>query len=448
MINRIIDLHIHSKYSRACSGELELPKIAKACIRKGVNIISTGDFTHPGWMEHIKNNLVEKSQGVYQLNEGNNDEDRRSKIKDQTVEFVLGTEVAVIKKHKDQTRRVHLCIFAPSIEVVEKFNNKLNADGFNLKSDGRPILGLTCKQLLEIMLEIDERMVMIPAHAWTPWFGIFGSKGGYNSLIEAFEDLTPYIKAIETGLSSDPAMNWRLSQLDDISLISNSDAHSNEKIGREANVLQFNNEKEINYKNIFSIINNNRVNSAKAEHAVNNFLHTIEFYPEEGKYHYDGHRDCQFVCSPEETKKYNGICPKCHRELTIGVMNRVHELADRTENEAKEQAEKNNFTPFKSLVPLKEIISDVLSVGVSSKAVNNEYNKLLEKLGSEFNILLNEEINAIEKASSPSIGQAIERVRQGNIFVRPGYDGEFGVVKVFEDNEKRLGIKKQTALEI
>ncbi len=414
MIKQILDLHIHSKYSRACSRDLELPNIAVGCVRKGIDIVSTGDFTHPGWFEHIKEGLAEKSSGVYGLRTPNPDNRTR---------FLLGTELSCIKKHKGETRRLHLCVFAPNIEVVEKFNNKLEQMGFNLKSDGRPILGLTAKQLLEIMLEVDERMVLIPAHAWTPWFGVFGSKGGYDSLEDCFEELTPHIFAIETGLSSDPAMNWRCSMLDNIALISNSDAHSCAKLGREANVMEFETEKGITYDNIFSIIKNKKIS------------YTIEFYPEEGKYHFDGHRDCKFVCHPKETKRLGGICPKCKKPLVIGVMNRVEELAN-------SDAGGRGRAPFKSLVPLPEIIADVLGVGASSKRVKCAYEDLIKKLGNEFYILIDAKLSEIEKAGTKEIADAIDRVRRGDIFVQPGYDGEFGVVKVFGEGKKQRVVQQ------
>ena len=433
MIQQILDLHIHSKYSRACSRDLDLPNISQACKIRGIDIVATGDFTHPKWFEHIKETLVEDTEGMYKLNKTS---PRPSPLKGEgacQTRFILGTEVSSIKKHKGQTRRVHLCLFAPSIEVAEKFNRKLESRGFNIHSDGRPILGLTSKEILELMLETDERMVMIPAHAWTPWFGIFGSKGGYNSLEEAFEELTPRICAIETGLSSDPLMNWRWSVLDNITLISNSDAHSTAKLGREANVMQFNHESEITYSEIMRIIN--RGDQEK-------FKYTIEFYPEEGKYHFDGHRDCKFSCSPTETKKYHGICPKCKKPLTIGVMNRVDELADRSEQEAKLQKR----IPYKSLVPLPEIIADTFGVGVHSKKVIQMYDDMIQKIGNEFFILQHAALDKIKKESSDEIADAVNRVRKGTIVIHPGYDGEFGVVKVFEDSERNK--TKQTSLDL
>ncbi|MFH1286357.1 MAG: endonuclease Q family protein [Candidatus Magasanikbacteria bacterium] len=430
MTEKIFDLHIHSKYSRACSKDLELPNIARACEKRGIDVVVTGDFTHPKWFHHINENLVEDKEGVYRLKDKNSKVQTNNKFQIPTTQFLIGTEVASIRKHKDKTRRVHLNIFAPNIEVAEKFNKKLDAMGFNLASDGRPILGRTCKEILEIMLEVDERMVMIPAHAWTPWFGILGSKGGYDSLEDAFEDLAPHISAIETGLSSDPLMNWQVSFLDNITLVSNSDAHSTAKLGREANVLQFVSEESVTYDEIMRIIRDGDRDK---------FLYTIEFYPEEGKYHFDGHRACGVSLHPTETKKYGGMCPSCKKPMVIGVMNRVDELGDRTEEEAKLLTDR---VPYKSMVPLPEIISDVVQVGVKSKRVQGEYENLLEKIGSEFHILLHASLDEIEKASTKEIADAVDRVRKGNIRVVPGYDGEFGIVKVFSDAEKSVGSKQ------
>ncbi len=407
MLQKILDLHIHSRYSRACSKDLELSKIAKTCETRGIDILSTGDFTHPKWFESIQTELTEDREGLYKLRDNSN-----------STRFLIGTEVASIKKHKDKTRRIHLLLFAPTIEAAEKFSRYLNNRGFNLRSDGRPILGLTSKEILQIMLEIDSRMIMIPAHAWTPWFGIFGSKGGYNNLEEAFDELSPQVRAIETGLSSDPLMNSQLSMLDTITLISNSDAHSPQKLGREANVLQFQNEKEITYSEIMRVIQ---------EGDRKKFKYTIEFYPEEGKYHFDGHAACKFSCHPRETKKYGGICPVCKKSLIIGVMNRVNELADRDETQARAL----NRIPYKSLVPLPEIIADTLGVGVASKAVKKEYDMLIEHLGNEFSILIDANLRDIEKISSKQIAEAVNRVRTGNIYIEPGYDGIFGRVKIF-----------------
>ncbi len=423
MIERILDLHIHSRYSRACSKNLTLPNIAKACEVRGIDIVVTGDSTHPAWFAHLEEMLREENDGMYALRDGS------SKTR-----FLVGTEVACIKKHAGETRRVHLLLFFPSLAIAEKCNQALTDRGCNIRSDGRPILGITVKDLLALLLDIDERIVMIPAHAWTPWFGIFGAQGGYDTLQQAFEDLTPQIRAIETGLSSDPAMNWRLSALDDITLVSNSDAHSLAKLGREANVMQFTSEKEITYTEIMRIIR---------EGDQQKFLYTIEFYPEEGKYHLDGHRDCQFVCTPAETKKHGGRCPVCKKPLTIGVANRVDELADRSDAQARAVKK----IPYRSLVPLPEIIADTLEIGVASKAVQKMYDGLTSKLGNEFFILLHAEAHAIAETSTPMIAEAIARVRAGRVAIHPGYDGVFGTVKVFEEGEHR-GRSTQPPLEL
>ncbi|PIT88655.1 MAG: DNA helicase UvrD [Candidatus Magasanikbacteria bacterium CG10_big_fil_rev_8_21_14_0_10_36_32] len=413
MIKKIIDLHIHSKYSRACSPELELPKIAASCLVKGINICATGDFTHPLWFNHIKDSLEEIGKsGLYQLKNGTEN------FKLKMVKFILSTEVACIYKHKDKCRRLHLVILAPNIAAVEKFNIELINRGVNLKSDGRPIMGLSAKEVLKIILAIDERFLMIPAHAWTPWFSVFGSKSGYDTLEDCFEELTPHIRAIETGLSSDPTMNHRLSKLDNIILVSNSDAHSLENLGREANILSFENEKDISFDEIKRII----ISGDRKK-----FLSTIEFYPEEGKYHYDGHLVCEVCLSPKETKKQKYLCPKCKKKLTVGVLHRVDDLADREEN----KIQKNKFIPHRYIVPLREIIAKVFEVGVKSKKVNIEYQSLIKNLGSEFKILLESDIAEINKFSSDkNIVLAISNMRSGKVTARPGYDGKFGQIDV------------------
>ncbi|MBT3419543.1 MAG: DNA helicase UvrD [Candidatus Magasanikbacteria bacterium] len=418
MLRQIVDLHIHSKYSRACSKRLELPVIAKACETRGIDIVVTGDMTHPQWVRHMKASLHEVNEGIFSLKDGSS-----------PTKFVIGTELSSIKKHKGKTRRIHLCVFAPNFEVLDRFNKTLFDRGFNLASDGRPILGIPCKEILQIMLDTDPRMVMIPAHVWTPWFGLFGSKGGYDSLEECFEELSPHIKAIETGLSSDPLMNWRVSSLDHLTLVSNSDAHSPQKLGREANVLAFKDEIDVTYTELFRIIQ---------EGDKEKFLYTIEFYPEEGKYHSDGHRDCKVVMSPEETQKHQGICPVCNKKVTVGVLNRVFELSDRTKEEAKEAGKKR--IPCKHIVPLPEILADTFSCGVATKKVQTMYDHLISSLGNEFFILESATFEDIESVSTKHIADAIFRVRSGNIVVRPGYDGEFGVVKVFEEGKHSEGI--------
>lgn len=408
MIEKIVDLHIHSKYARACSKDLELPKIAKACEEKGIDIVTTGDFTHPTWFASIQKELKPVGDsGLYCLSSG------ESKTK-----FIIGTEISCVYKHKDKTRRLHLLIFAPSVASAGKFIDALNERGVNLKADGRPIMGVSGKEIVNICRKIDERMVVVPAHAWTPWFAVFGSKSGYDSLEECFEELTPYIFAIETGLSSDPAMNRRLSQLDKIALVSNSDAHSLGNLGREANVLAFANENEVTYDALW-----NKIKSGDKKQ----FLYTIEFYPEEGMYHVDGHRDCKFSALPKETKKLKEVCPVCKKKLTIGVLHRVDDLADRSEEKVLDI-----FVPHRYIVPLREIIANVFDVGKASKKVETEYSQLLKKLGSEFHILLHADLGDIKKAASnPDIAVGVSNMRAGQVQVAPGYDGVYGTVNVF-----------------
>ncbi len=418
MLEKILDLHIHSKYSRACSPQLELPNIARACITKGIDIVATGDYTHPAWLAHIKENLVEVGDtGLFALKNATGPE--------VGIKFILSTEVSCIYRHKDKTRRLHHVILAPSIAAVDGFVAALEKRGANIRADGRPILGISSQEILRMLLEIDSRFLLIPAHAWTPWFAIFGSKSGYDSIEECFDDLSPHIRAIETGLSSDPIMNHRLSTLDNITLISNSDAHSLDKLGREANVFAFEKESDINFLEITNVIKSGDKKK---------FLYTIEFFPEEGMYHADGHRDCKFVCLPDESKKLKNICPRCKKELTIGVLNRVDSLADRNNDAVLE----NKFIPHKYIIPLREIIASVLEVGVGSKKVAIEYDNIIKNLGSEFFILLHCEIDKIKTvASQPSIADAIANMRIGKVQVSPGFDGQYGVVKVLLAKSKK-----------
>ena len=415
MTEKILDLHIHSKYSRACSPQLELPKIARACEEKGIDIVATGDYTHPAWFGHIKDCLTDENSGIYTL------KNSQSRTK-----FILSTEVSCIYRHRDKTRRLHLVLLAPSIAAVEKLNNHLEQKGINLKSDGRPIMGLSAKELLKIMLDIDEKFFMIPAHAWTPWFAIFGSKSGYDSIEECFEELSSHIRAVETGLSSDPPMNHRLSQLDNIVLVSNSDAHSLDKLGREANVFEFASEVDVTYEKIVEIIKSGDKNK---------FLYTIEFYPEEGMYHFDGHAVCEVRLAPADSKKQKNICPKCKKGLTIGVLHRVDDLADRPEDKIPQE----KFIPHKYIVPLREIIAKVFEVGVGSKRVATEYAHLIKNLGSEFNILLDQPLEKIAKVTSDSnVALAIQNMRSGQVKIRPGYDGVYGQVEPIFVREKYI----------
>lgn len=426
----IADLHIHSKYSRAVSQDMTLENIAFWARKKGIHVVGTGDFTHPQWFNDIKTKLEPAEDGLFKIKAGGvlhssitditgNDSRMQNPALNTDItraRFMLVTEISSIYSKGGKARRIHNLIFAPSIESAEKINTKLGWIG-NLKSDGRPILGLDSKELLKIILDVDERCVLIPAHAWTPWFSIFGSMSGFNSIEECFDEMAPSIFAIETGLSSDPAMNWRLSTLDSISLISNSDAHSLQKLGREANVFDC----ELSYEGIIGAIKSRDPKE---------FLYTIEFFPEEGKYHYDGHRDCGICFSPEETKKRNVVCPKCGKKLTVGVLNRVDELATRALGERPE-----SIIPYKNLIPLDEIIAAAFGVGPKSKKVGVAYEKLISNLESEFNVLLNSSCADIAKFSDERIAEAVKRVREGNVNIKPGYDGEFGKISIFKEEE-------------
>lgn len=411
----IADLHIHSHYSRATSKDMSPEGIWKWAQLKGITVIGTGDFTHPGWLRELNEKLQPAGHGLFILKNEfcTNDIPESCKA---DVFFILSAEISCIYRKKGRTRKVHSVILVPDFADAARINLSLSKIG-NLKSDGRPILGLDAKELLKIVLDASPDALFIPAHAWTPHFSVFGAVSGFDSLEECFEELTPHIYAIETGLSSDPAMNWRLSALDRLTLISNSDAHSTRKIGREANIF----DAEISYSSMMNAVKTKR-----------GFSGTIEFFPEEGKYHYDGHSTCGVSLSPKDTIHHDYLCPLCGKKVTVGVMHRVEKLADRD----------NGFKPagspaFASIIPLAEIISETLKVGVSSKKVEALYFSLLEKLGNEFNILMDVPLDDIERAGSPLLREAISRVRLGNVHIAPGYDGEYGKVKIFEDVERK-----------
>lgn len=428
-MRHIVDWHIHSKYSRACSKQLELPTIAQWCARKGIDIVATGDWTHPGWFAHIKESLVEERQGVYRLSgEAEEDKGGQGRTRGQQTEFMLVQEVSQIYKKNDKARRIHNLIFSPSIETCEKVIEMMNGRGFNLKADGRPILGIDSEELYKRLKEIDEKIIVVPAHAWTPWYAVFGSKSGFDSIEECFGSMAPYIYAIETGLSSNPEMNWQISGLDQVVMISNSDAHSPRNLGREANVFEF--EAPPIYDDFVRVL--------KTQDA-NHFKYTIEFYPEEGKYHFDGCADCRFSCDPTRSKKLGGRCPTCKRSLTLGVHHRVEELKDR---EATSVAQRK--IPFKSIVPLAEILAEVCGVSsTTSKKVESEYMRLTDALADEFSILLDVPIDEIRSHSSdPNVALAIERMRRGEVRVTPGYDGIYGKVSLIDESKKA----KQTKL--
>jgi len=424
-MQQILDLHIHSKYSRSCSPELTLENIDAACRVKGVDIIATGDFTYPEWFSDIKSKLVETGAGtgLYKL----------KSAKDDKVKFILSTEVALIYKdlgpnpgQAAHARRIHLVIHAPNLKAAEELNNYLDKD-YNIRSDGRPILGMSAPDLMELCLKIDKKFLIYPAHIWTPWFSVFGSKSGFDKMEECFHEYTEDIYAIETGLSSDPEMNWRLTALDKLTVLSNSDAHSLPNIAREANVFEM---KVINYDEIYEIIKNKKIFGENNKIGVK---YTIEFYPEEGMYHYDGHRACGVSLTPEQTKKQKNICPVCKKPLTIGVLNRVDELADRPQG-----FKPLNAAPFKKLVELDKIIAEALDIkSRRSNKVQIEYKNLVNNFGSELDILLNISLKDLEKMADQAVAEGIKRVREGKLIISPGFDGQYGSVEIFDREEKR-----------
>lgn len=406
------DLHIHSKYSRATSKSCNLEELAIWGQKKGLGVISTGDFTHPAWFAEIKEKLVPAGNGVFRLRPDIEKEIFKTST---PVRFILSVEISTIYKKWDKTRKVHHVVFVPDMEATGKFRDKLGSIG-NIKSDGRPILGLDSRDLLEITLESGEGSYIIPAHIWTPWFSVLGSKSGFDSIEDCYGDLSEHIFAVETGLSSDPEMNWKVSKLDKYRLVSNSDAHSPSKLAREATVF----DTEPDY---YSIMNALKTGIG--------YVGTVEFFPEEGKYHEDGHRKCNVCLSPQESLKFNNICPVCGKPLTIGVLNRVCALADRSFDSTFKPSTAGEVF---SLVPLQEIIAEINCVGAQSKSVVTEYERLIRKFGSELSILREIPIDDLSK-DSPLLGEGISRLRQGKVIKHAGYDGEYGVIRLFDDSE-------------
>ncbi|MDD4899264.1 MAG: endonuclease Q family protein [Candidatus Omnitrophica bacterium] len=408
----IADFHIHSKYSRATSRDMDVKHLAEWAKLKGITLMGTGDFTHHLWLEELKHHLEDLGNGLYKY---------------QDIYFILTSEISSIYSKKGRTYRVHNMVIAPSFKTVDKINEILSRSG-NLASDGRPILGMDAADVARTVFEVDENCMLIPGHIWTPWFSLFGSMSGFDRIEDCFEEQTAKIFALETGLSSDPAMNWRLSALDKFTLVSNSDSHSPSKIGREANVFNC----DLNYKTIRETLKNKDKDK---------FLYTVEFFPEEGKYHYDGHRLCGVRFSPEETKANKGRCPKCGKPVTVGVMNRVDQLADRPEG-----YKPSNAIPFKNLIPLDEIIADAKGMGKTSQAVEKEYRSAVAKFGTEFEILLRASKDDLLKGLSPRVVEGVMRVRQGKVKINAGYDGDYGIISIFGDEEKSSEGEKQLSL--
>jgi len=410
MVKVVADLHIHSKYSRATSPGMELETLSKWAKIKGIDLLGTGDFTHPEWLREIESKAIESDSGFLQYDGMN---------------FVLSAEVSCIYTQGGRGRRVHLVLLCPSVEIAEQVNERLAKKG-NITSDGRPILGMSAIEMAELVLGVSDKNLVIPAHVWTPWFSVFGSMSGFDSLKECFAEKASSIYAIETGLSSDPAMNWRCSELDRLQLVSNSDSHSPEKIGREANVFDLD---RLSYEELYEAI---RYKEKKK------LACTYEFYPEEGKYHYDGHRACNVSYAPEETNRRNGICPVCKKPLTIGVMNRVAALADRPEGFVPK-----NAVPFESLVPLKEILADALGKKPAAKDVEHQYIELVKHFGNEFAVL-HAKHDALKKVAGERVAEGIRRVEQGKVKKVAGYDGEYGKIIIFGEKEKEREAGQKT----
>lgn len=435
------DLHVHSRYSIATSKDSNLIELARWAALKGIRVVATGDFTHPKWREEIGSHLAPDGSGLYKLRK----EYISSKVpvgpdlQMDDIRFILNVEISSIYKKDGKTRKSHNLVFMPDLDSVDKFNSRLDKIG-NIKSDGRPILGLDARNLLEIALETCGDSFLIPAHIWTPWFSVLGSKSGFDSIQECYSDLSEHIFALETGLSSDPEMNRLVSSLDRYTLVSNSDTHSPQKLGREANI--FHGEPGYGFigdslKSGLVAENDGMETNGFLDHAKEGFLGTLEFFPEEGKYHLDGHRKCDVRMNPEDTKLAGGVCPKCGNKITVGVVNRVMELADRSPG-----ALDPNKLNFKRLAPLVEIISQAIGFGPKSKKTMGFYFDMVENVGSEMDILWARPLSEIQELVPEMILEGIRRVREGDVKINPGFDGQFGEVKLFEDNEV-AGVRKK-----
>lgn len=409
----IADLHLHSRYARATSRDLTPESLYQWARIKGIHVVGTGDFTHPLWLKELQEKLQPDGSGFYRLKHPPADL-AGFRCADTDIRFCLTTEISSIYKFDGRIRKNHNCVFAPDFNTVMRFNAKLAQIG-NLAADGRPILGLASRDLLEMVLETSDQMHLIPAHVWTPWFSTFGSKSGYDSIEACFRDLISYIFALETGLSSDPAMNWRWSALDRFALVSNSDAHSPQNLGREANLFHT----ERSYQAMFAALKTRK-----------GFLGTYEFFPEEGKYHLDGHRKCEVCLSPEESERLKNVCPHCGQPLTVGVLHRVITLADRLQPRQPDDA-----APFQYIIPLPEILSEIRQSSPNSKAVQQYYQQLISSFGNEFMLLHQVPIEDIEKKAGFILAEAIRRMRQQQVYREPGYDGVYGIIRIFQPGE-------------
>lgn len=424
----IADLHIHSHFSMATSKACTPVELNKWAGLKGVSLVGTGDFTHPGWRRELRETLAPAESGFYRLAEPAPNHAGFLVPDRPETRFVVSGEISTIYKKNGRTRKVHHLIVLPSIEYADLISARLEEMGMNIRSDGRPILGLDSRLLLELVLEKCPEAIFIPAHIWTPHFSVFGSNSGFDTIEECYEDLTPHIFALETGLSSDPAMNWRWSALDCFALVSNSDAHNPQNLAREANIFTG----EFSYFGMKEALQKKN----------GNFGGTLEFFPEEGKYHYDGHRNCAICWKPSETIAADGICPVCGRKVTVGVLHRVWELADRPEGFRSKTA-----LFFQNLVPLKEIIASAVGSTSASRKVEQFYLELLRKLGPELTILRNQPVADIAKAANPLVAEAVKRLREGNVAIKPGYDGAYGVIAMLRQDDRQALLGQASVLE-
>lgn len=414
----VADLEVHSKYARAVSPQMTLPTIAAWADKKGIDLVGTGDFTHPLWEKELENQLEEAEEGIFRLKNG------RSIAK-----FLLTSEISCVYSHLGKVRRVHMLVFLPTFATVRQFNSRLQSRGAKLLADGRPTVGLSLAQVAQMALEVDKDALLVPAHVWTPWFGFYGANGGYDSLTQAYGDLAKYIPAVETGMSSDPAMNWRIAELDKRQIVSFGDAHSPLNLGRETTTFELT---KLSYSTL---------TDAFWGRGGQKVGYTIEFYPEEGKYHYTGHRNCKVVHSPKDSKQKGLICPVCGRRLTVGVMHRVEELASRPEIIPKRKTDglgvcwyqhpSGKRPDFIRLVPLDEILAEAYQVGAGSVRVLKGYEGLVSHFGSELAVLLRTPLAEISHTVGERVARAVAKVRKGDITINPGYDGIYGTVKIW-----------------
>lgn len=458
------DLHLHSRYSRAVSPQMNLPVMATFARQKGIDILSACDWTHPLWFREIKSQLEETEEGLYKLKSEAQNPKSETNPNDQNIKvqkgpiFLLSTEISSIYTQGGKLRRIHNLLLAPSFEIADKINAKLTHHGANLRSDGRPIIGLSSKELLELVLSVDPRVILIPCHIWTPHFGIYGSASGFDSIEECFGNLSKFVYGIETGISSDPEMNWQISELDNRSILSFSDAHSPAKMGRELTVFSIPKTLQtLSYMDIGKAISRPMKESlgglADPDYQI---YHTIEFYPEEGKYHYSGHRNCHVSQTPEETKKNNFLCPACGKRVTEGVLYRVEQLA-KTASYLEKNVNpdehgvawiadaKKKRPKFVKLVPLLEIIAESMQSSVMSEKVKSEYRRICGNFGSELSVLLGTPVEEIASFAGARLAEGVRKVRGGDISIAPGYDGEYGKVSIWKEEAAKIEEKKQAS---